>query len=222
MSVISGELSATVAGTVYCSLIEACEEISELRRAKEWTEALTRWCDSQQGMLTFNGQCLTHRATILRRHGEWTAAAEEAVRACEKFRGAADEMATGRALYQLAEIRRVSGDEEEAEELYRQASDWGHDPQPGLALLRLAQGRTGPAAAAMRRSLAESDDRFDRVRLLPAFVEVMLAAGDIDAAQSGAEDLRTVAETYRTSALEAEADMALGAVLIQSGDARRP
>ncbi|MGA7272017.1 MAG: hypothetical protein WB239_13180, partial [Acidimicrobiia bacterium] len=141
VSVVSGELSATVAGTVYCSLIEACEEISEFRRAQEWTEALTRWCDGQQGMLTFNGQCLTHRAMILRRHGDWTAAAEEAVRACEKFRGASDEVATGRALYQLAEVRRVSGSETEAEELYRQASEWGHDPQPGLALLRLAQGK---------------------------------------------------------------------------------
>lgn len=218
VAVVSGELSATVAGTVYCSLIEACEEISELRRAKEWTEALTRWCDGQQGMLTFNGQCLTHRAMILRRHGDWTAAADEAVRACEKFRGAADEIATGRALYQLAEIKRVSGDEEEAEELYRQASEWGHDPQPGLALLRLAQGKVDSAAGAMRRSMAEADDRIDRVRLLPAFVEVMLAAEDVDAASSAAGILREIATKYRTTALEAEADLAQGAVHVKRGE----
>lgn len=218
VAVVSGELSATVAGTVYCSLIEACEEISELRRAKEWTEALTRWCDGQQGMLTFNGQCLTHRAMILRRHGDWTAAADEAVRACEKFRGAADEIATGRALYQLAEIKRVSGDEEEAEELYRQASEWGHDPQPGLALLRLAQGKVDSAAGAMRRSMAEAHDRIDRVRLLPAFVEVMLAAEDVDAASSAAGILREIATKYRTTALEAEADLAQGAVHVKRGE----
>lgn len=132
-----------------------------------------------------------------------------------------DEIATGRALYQLAEIKRVSGDVTEAEELYRQASEWGHDPQPGLALLRLSQGRVDGAAAAMRRSMAEASDRIDRVRLLPAFIEVMLAADDVDAARVGAEDLAQVAQTYRTSALEAEADMAQGAVLAKTGEPKR-
>lgn len=219
VSVVSGELGAVVAGTVYCSLIEACEEISELRRAQEWTDALTRWCESQHGMLTFSGQCLTHRATLLRRHGDWDGAAREATRACETFSGAADEAATGRALYQLAEVQRSRGDFHAAAEDYRRASEWGHDPQPGLALLRLAQGRTDTAAAMMRRIEAESTGNVERIRMLPAFVEITLAAGDAVAAAAAADELTVAAATYNTSALRAEAGYATGAVALAQGDA---
>ena len=219
VAVVSGELSPPVAGTVYCSLIEACEEIAEVRRAREWTDALRRWCDRQEGMVTFTGQCLTHRATILRRGGDWPAAADQAVLACERFAGSADEVATGMAVYELAEVRRVQGDLTAAEDAYRRAGEWGRDPQPGLVLLRLAQGRAEIAAATMRRLLAERTDVIERVKLLPAHVEVMLAVGDRSAAAAAAAELADHAATYGTDALHAEADHARGAVLLSEGDA---
>ena len=127
---------------MYCSVIEACEEISELRRAHEWTAALTQWCDRQHGMVTFTGQCLVHRATIKQVHGDWPEALIEAQQACERLAVAADRNATGAAMYRLGELHRCRGDSEAATEAYRQAGEWGYDPQPGLALLWLAAGRT--------------------------------------------------------------------------------
>jgi len=219
VAVVSGELSPPAAGAVYCSLIEACEEIAELRRAREWTDALTRWCDSQEGMVTFTGQCLTHRATILRRGGDWRAAADQAALACERFAGAADKGAIGMALYELAEVHRVQGDLTAAEDAYRRAGECGHDPQPGLALVRLAQGRADVAAATMRRLLTERTGVIERVKLLPAHVEVMLAVGDESTAAAAAAELADHAATYGTDALHAEADRARGTVLIAEGHA---
>jgi len=218
VAVVSGALSPMVAGTVYCSLIEACEEIAEWRRAREWTDALTRWCDRQRGLVTFTGQCLTHRAHVLRRRGEFQAAAEAAHLAWERFAGAADERLSGGALYESGEVYRIGGDLVRAEEAYRRAGDQGHDPQPGLALLRLAQGRTDAAAASMRRLDAELTSPIARIRLLPSYVEVMLAAGDVPAASGAATELAELAATYKTVALRAGADDAQGAVLLAGGD----
>jgi DNA-binding NarL/FixJ family response regulator len=218
VAVVSGELSPIVAGTVYCSLIEACEEIAEWRRASEWTDALTRWCDRQHGMMTFTGQCLTHRAHVLRLRGAFQAAADAAHSAWERFAGGADERLSGGALYESGEVHRLRGDLVRAEEAYRRAGDQGHDPQPGFALLRLAQGRTDVAAASMRRLDAEWTSPIARTRLLPAYVEVMLAAGDVAAAGRAATELAELAGTYRTVALRADADGAQGAVLLADGD----
>ena len=216
-AVVGGVLSPPVAGTVYCSLIEACEQIGEVRRAREWTDALTRWCDRQHGMVTFTGQCLTHRATILRRGGAWQEAEDQARLACARFARAADDGATGMALYQLAEVQRVRGDLDAAEETYRRVGEWGHDPQPGLALIRLAQDRADAAAAALRRLIAERTDVVDRVALLPAHVEVMLAVGDLEAATTAAAELAGHAETFGTDALRAAADQWRAAVQLARG-----
>lgn len=221
VELVSGGLTATVAGTVYCSMIDACEEIHEVRRAREWTEALSEWCDRQNGMLTFNGQCLTHRATILRQHGRWKEAVAEAERARERFVGAADEQATGRALYEIGEIHRLRGDHAAAEEAYQQAGSWGHDPQPGLALLRLAQGRTEAATATMRRLVGEATDPLDRIRLLPAYVEVMVAADELDHATTGTRELTELTGVYGTVALRAQADHAAGRVALAAGEAEQ-
>lgn len=218
VAVVSGELSPVVAGTVYCSLIEACEEIAEWRRAREWTDALTRWCDGQQGMVTFTGQCLTHRAHVLRRRGAFDAAVESAHLAWERFVGAADERLSGGALYESGEVHRIRGDLVRAEDDYRRAGDQGHDPQPGLALLRLAQGRIDAASASMRRLNAEWTSPIARIRLLPAYVEVMHAAGDTAAADGAATELAALAATYGTAAVRADADGALGAVLLHAGE----
>ncbi|HEU4491476.1 MAG TPA: LuxR C-terminal-related transcriptional regulator [Jiangellales bacterium] len=217
VEVVADEVSPIVVGTVYCSVIEACEEVMELGRAAEWTDALARWCDEQHGMLTFNGQCLTHRATLLRLGGQLDAAAAEAARACQGF-GAADEPATGRAIYELAQVQRLTGDLSYAEANYRRAAEWGHDPQPGLALLRLAQGRSEAASTMMCRRMEETTGELDRLRLLPAYVEILLDAGDVETAAGAARELTTTAAMVRTTAAEAEAGYATGAVALAQGE----
>jgi DNA-binding NarL/FixJ family response regulator len=144
---------------------------------------------------------------------------EAARRAAERLAEADDELAIGAASYQQGEAHRVLGEFEAAEAAYQRAGHWGREPQPGLALLRLAQGRTGAAEAAVRRALGETGDRLARARLLPAAVEILLAGGDTAAAGEAAGELAAIAEAYGTPALLAAADHARGAVLLERGDA---
>jgi tetratricopeptide (TPR) repeat protein len=220
VAVITSEVSPVVVGTVYCSMLEACQEILEWRRAREWTEALTTWCGKQPDMVTYSGRCLVHRAEILHLHGAWSESVEEARRAGERLAHAADSYATGAAYYRQAEVHRVLGDFTAAEDACQQASRWGRQPQPGLALLRLAQGRTDTAQAAIRRVVAETTDRLGRAKVLPAQVEIMLAVGDVQGARDAAGELTGIAERYNTPALHAVADHAQGAALLAEGDAR--
>ena len=220
VAVVAGELSPPVAGTLYCSVIDACQEVLEWGRAQEWTAALAAWCGKQPDMVTFTGRCLVHRAEILELHGAWPQAVEEARQAGERLEQGADHVAGGSAFYRQAEVHRVLGDVAAAEDAYRQASRRGLEPQPGLALLRLAQGRTGAAEAAIRRVVAETAETFRRARLLPAQVEITLAAGDLGAARVAADELAGIAGRYGTPALRAVAGHANGAVLLAEGDAR--
>jgi DNA-binding CsgD family transcriptional regulator len=219
LAVVAGELSPKMTGLLYCSVIEACREVYELRRAGEWTAALTRWCEQQSSMVAFTGICLVHRSEILQFHGAWPDALTEARSACERS-VRADRKPPGAALYQQAEIHRLRGEHAKAAAAYREASRLGFEPQPGLALLRLAQGRADAAQAAIHRILVATSDRLRRVRVLPAYAEILLAAGKAEEARAAARELAVVAESFDSDILRAAAAHAEGAVALREGDAR--
>ena len=219
VAVTAEEVSPIVTGLVYCGVILACQEVYEVRRAREWTRALADWWALQPEMVAFTGRCLVHRAEILQLDGEWRDALDEARRAGERF-AATRNPAAGLACYRQGELLRLQGDFAGSERAYREASAFGWEPQPGLAQLRLAQGRTDAAVSAITRAEAETTNQVERARLLPAFVEIMLAAGDIEPARRACHELEEIIDGYESAMLAALVAYAWGAVRLADGEPR--
>jgi DNA-binding CsgD family transcriptional regulator/tetratricopeptide (TPR) repeat protein len=219
VTVTAGALSPLVTGLMYCSVIAACQEVHALDRTREWTADLTRWCEDQPDLVAFSGACRVHRAEIMQVLGTWPEAIEEARRAWACAQGV-HRQAAAAALYQQAEVHRLKGDFAAAEEAYRGASELGLEPQPGLALLRLAQENPDAAATAIRRVTSTTIDPLKRLTLLPAHVEIMLAGGDVQEARKACRELEDIARTFDTGVPGAMAAQARGAVDLAEGDAR--
>jgi ATP/maltotriose-dependent transcriptional regulator MalT len=219
VEVTSGELSPRMTGLLYCSVINCCQRLHALGRAREWTTALGRWCQDQRQMMSFTSTCLVHRAEILQLQGAWADALAEARRACQ-YTGWIDERPPGAAFYQQGEILRLRGELDAAESAYRSASHAGAEAQPGFALLWLARGRTRAAAAAIGRSLDATVEPLERARLLPARIEILLAAREYEAARTAGAELVEIAGRFPTEVLRATALQAMGTVELAAGKAR--
>jgi ATP/maltotriose-dependent transcriptional regulator MalT len=218
VSATSGSVCPIVTGLVYCGVILACVEVLDVRRAREWTAVLARWCDVQPGLVAFTGRCLVHRAEIMQLHGAWPDALDEARRAAERLVQGFNRAAAAQAFYRQGEVLRLSGRLGEAEEAYAASSRYGWEPQPGLALLRLAQGHPDAAAAAIRRVLGETTIWSRRAVLLPAEVEIALALGDVEEARDASHELGALATQYGGAMLQALSATALGAVHLAAGE----
>lgn len=215
----SGALSPVVTGLTYCNSISGCQQIYELDRGREWTAALTAWCESQPQLVAFTGKCLVHRSEIMQLGGAWGDAIGEARRVADPAQQA-DPEAVGDAFYQQAEIHRLRGEIAEAERTYRAASERGREPHPGLSLLWLRAGRTDAAASALRRVLGATVEPLRRAQFLPAQVEIALAAGAFEEAGAGCRELEEIAARFGTEVLGAMAAHARGAVELSEGRAQ--
>lgn len=215
VAVIAGDVSPILAGDAYCTVLEGCQEIFDLRRAYEWTTSLARWCGAQPDLVRYRGECLLYRAEVLQMRGKWDEAARDAQDACELLMS---RPAAGAAFYRLGEIHRLRGEFEKAEAAYMRANDRGRKPQPGLSLLRLAQGEIDAAAASIRSVLLDTRTQAARARMLVAAVEILLAAGDLEHARAAATELSTITSAIGASLLNAASAQATGAVLLAEGD----
>lgn len=219
VAVTSDRVSPLVAGLAFCGAIEVCQQVLDVRRAQEWTAALSRWCDAQPDLVPYRGNCLVHRAEILTLHGAWPEAHVEAERARDWLASVIADPTLGNAYYRLAELHRLRGEYADAETAYKNASKNGRETQPGLGLLRLGQGHVESAAAAIRRALAEATAAIVRAPLLGAQVEIALAAGEVRTARAAAAELTKIAHEVGVPLLHAQALHVDGSVCLAEGDA---
>jgi DNA-binding CsgD family transcriptional regulator len=215
VAVMAGDVTPILAGDVYCSVLEACQETFDLRRAYEWTMSLAEWCAAQPDLVRYRGECLLYRAEVMQLRGKWNDAAQDAQDACDLL---ASRPAAGAAFYRVGEIHRLRGEFAKAEAAYTRANERGRKPQPGLSLLRLAQGQVDAAAASIRGVLLDTHVRAARATMLAAAVEILLAAGDLENARAAAAELAEIASTIGAPLLHAASAHANGAVRHAEGE----
>ena len=220
VAVMAGDVSPLSSGAVYCSVLDACGEICDLQRAQEWTSALEEWCASQPDLVPYRGHCLVRRAELLQLHGAWADALEWAARANEWLTRPSAKTVRGEALYQMGEIARLRGNFADANEAYQQASECCFVAGPGLAQLRLAQGDVQASKVAVEQLIGVVQAPGPRARVLDAYVEIMLSGNDVAAARTAAEELATIARQQDIPFLRALSSRALGAVLLEEGNAQ--
>ena len=217
MAAVSGELGLLITGIVYCCTIGACRDLGDFRRASDWTEAAHRWCD-RQSVNGFPGVCRVHRAELIALRGGLAKAEQEARVACDELMRWDIHYIAAEGYYEIGSIRLRMGDLPSAEEAFRQAHEMGRSPEPGLSLIRLAEGKSGVAHASLRRALEEEHSRPGRARLLPALVETALAVEDLATAHTAVDELASIAASFGTSSMQASAHTARGALLLAEGD----
>ena len=218
LAAAAGELSTWSTGWVYCTTISACRRLADYQRAAEWTDATTRWCE-RESVTGFPGICRVHRAEVVALRGAWAQAEQEARRACEELQRWEISEIAAYGFYQIGEIRLRMGDIPAAEQAFRTAHEMGVSPEPGMSLVRFAEGDAVSAGSSLHRALANETDRFARARLLPADVEVALVLGDRERARSASMELDGIAKSFGTPAMEAIADSARAGVQLADGEA---
>jgi DNA-binding CsgD family transcriptional regulator len=219
ISVEAREISLIAIGDAYCTVIDAHTELFDMSRCRAWTDSFSRWCDEHPDLVLYRGNCLLHSAQVMHVHGDWSEAVASARRACARLAEPVNSLTLGGAHYVEGDLHRLRGEFDAAEASYRRANDYGCEPQPGLALLRLAQGRNDTAAASIRRVVDEAVGPVFRARVLGAYADIMLAAGDVAGARAAAEELTGVAAELGSPFLGARAAHATAAVLLAEGRA---
>jgi len=219
-SIETGELDPLSTGDAYCTIIDACAELFDVGRCRAWTTSFLHWCDRQQELVLYRGHCFLHRAEMLELQGAWPEALSEARHACDRLAAPVNPGALAGASMIEGDVLRLRGEHAAAETAFRRATELGRDPQPGLALLRLAQGQIDVAKAMIGRALGEAEDPMSRARSLGPAVEISLAADDTGAARIAAEELRAIAAEIGTPLLKAHAAHAIGAVLMAANDTK--
>jgi DNA-binding CsgD family transcriptional regulator len=215
-----GAVRPSWAGNLYCQLMALFIDLADVPRARAWTDATERWCDQHSNAAMFVGICRVHRAQLLHLEGAWRDAEQRAAHACQDLADMNVEVVAA-GWYQIGELRRVQGDLDGAEQAFVQANELGRDPQPGLALVRLAQGRPAAAAAAVSAALAGVDQPPKRAPLLAAQVEVADAMGAADVGMRAARELTAIAEAFGTPGLLAAARQAAGTARLLAAEPDR-
>jgi DNA-binding CsgD family transcriptional regulator len=218
VAVIAGDVAPILAGDIYCSVLEACQETFDLRRAYEWTTSLAQWCASQPDLVRYRGECLVYRAEVMQLRGNWDQAAQDAHDACGLLTSGEGRPMAGAAFYRLGEIHRLRGEFAKAEAAYARANERGRKPYPGLALLRLAQGQVDAAAVSIRGVLVDARAPAARARVLAAAIEILLAASDLDNARAATGELSNIASRIGAGLLQAASAHATGALLLAQRD----
>ena len=219
IAVTTGSCPRSWRASSYCNTIAVCQGAYELRRAGSGPPPSPSGASASPTWWPHTGVCLVHRAEIMQLHGAWQAALDEARSVETHAQGVLNRRASARALYLQGELHRLRGDDVAAEEAYRTATRWGEEPQPGMALLRLAQGNKEAALAAIRRIVGETRPPLMRAALLPAYVEIALAAAEIDEAERASKELAEIARAQGSDALGAMSAHSAGAVALAQGDA---